>query len=136
MHVVYATAPTTGHFNQGFSNENYGIHMQHTTANFSEATLLYGQPPPPYNPSWAPKEMKPEGQYASQMRHNVQANDHTAIETEGTNAREDPVYEDLVYDNIAIEQSEVHYSTLAGATGHVYQHLRILNVKKIISVLK
>ncbi|XP_052229768.1 uncharacterized protein LOC127843912 isoform X2 [Dreissena polymorpha] len=75
MHDVDATAPNPGHFDQGFLIENSGILMQRTTANYSQVTLSYEQPPPPYNPSWAPKVIKPEGQHASQMRHNAEANE-------------------------------------------------------------
>ncbi|KAH3751128.1 uncharacterized protein LOC127848362 [Dreissena polymorpha] len=100
MQVVYAIRANPGEFNQGFSHSLYGISMQQTAANDQPTQPVYGQQPPPYDPDWAPKDMKPIDQDGVGALGNVHG--QTAAKTGDSNTQEDV----HVYDDIADGQSE------------------------------
>lgn len=108
MQVVYAVSTNSGNFNQGFSQELYGIQMQHTAANFQPRTPSYDLSPPPYDPTWAPKERKPDCQNAFVANQNIQTHIEKATGAEEPNTHG----EGYIYDNLTADRSDDHYRTL------------------------
>ncbi|KAH3771223.1 uncharacterized protein LOC127844246 isoform X1 [Dreissena polymorpha] len=118
MQVVYAVHANSGQLNQRFSHGLYGIHMQQTAANNLPTTPLYDHLPPPYDPTWAPKDMKPDCQNELVSDQNVLTRIEKATGSDKPNMHE----EGYIYDNVAADCSDDHYSTLDDIGANVNQH--------------